>query len=98
MLLPEEVRGTGVTVTVLCPGPVATGLQERAELHRSDLLKGGVRVMDARTVARAAVAGVERGAVRVIPGATNKATAVLPRLVPRAVVPSMVKRLQDHSD
>jgi short-subunit dehydrogenase len=96
--LAEEVRGSGVTVTVLCPGPVATGFQERAELHRSDLLKGATRVMDAQTVAQAAVAGVERGAVRVIPGATNKASAVLPRLVPRAVVPRLVKRLQDHSD
>ncbi len=96
--LAEEVRGTGVTVTVLCPGPVATGFQERAELHRSELLKGGARIMDAQTVARAAVAGVERGAVRVVPGATNKVTAVLPRLVPRAVVPRLVRGLQEHSD
>jgi uncharacterized protein len=95
--LAEELRGTGVGVTVLCPGPVATEFQERAELDRSDLLKGA-RLMDAGTVARAAVAGIERGAVRVVPGAANKATAVLPRLVPRAMVPRLVRRFQDYSD
>src|SRR5579884_3955262 len=33
--LAEEVRGTGVTVSVLCPGATATGFQERANVHQT---------------------------------------------------------------
>ena len=36
----EELRGTGVTVTVLCPGPTATGFQSRAEMADSKLVAG----------------------------------------------------------
>jgi uncharacterized protein len=31
LALTEELKGTGVTVTALCPGPTATGFQARAE-------------------------------------------------------------------
>jgi uncharacterized protein len=96
--LAEEVRGSGVRVSVLCPGPVATGFQDAAALHRSQLLEGGTPVMDAATVATAAVRGVERGAVRIVPGALNKVTTVLPRLVPRSLVPRIMKRVQAPVD
>ena len=36
----EEVRGSGVTVTALCPGPMATGFQERASMEDSKLVVG----------------------------------------------------------
>ncbi|HKJ10918.1 MAG TPA: SDR family oxidoreductase [Ornithinimicrobium sp.] len=93
--LAEEVRGTGVRVTALCPGPVATEFQERAELHRSQLLANSSGAMlDPTTVARAAVRGVEKGAVRVLPGAMSKATAILPRLLPRSALTRVVARAQ----
>jgi len=38
--LAEEVRGSGVTVTALAPGPTATGFQARAEMHDARLVKG----------------------------------------------------------
>jgi uncharacterized protein len=38
--LAEELRGTGVTVTALCPGPTASGFQDRADMHDSALVKG----------------------------------------------------------
>ncbi|HUL85337.1 MAG TPA: SDR family oxidoreductase, partial [Actinomycetota bacterium] len=40
LALTEEVRGSGVTVTALCPGPVATGFQERASMEDSKLVAG----------------------------------------------------------
>jgi short-subunit dehydrogenase len=54
----NELEGTGVTVTVLCPGPVATEFQEVADL-------GGVRgfdfAADARSVAECGYRAMERG-------------------------------------
>jgi short-subunit dehydrogenase len=38
--LAEEVRGTGVTVTALCPGPTATGFQAAADMEMSALVEG----------------------------------------------------------
>ncbi len=36
----REVKGSGVTVTALCPGPTATGFQARAEMEDSKLVAG----------------------------------------------------------
>jgi len=35
---PDELRGTGVTVTALCPGPYASTFQQRAAMEKSKLL------------------------------------------------------------
>jgi short-subunit dehydrogenase len=40
LALTEEVRGTGVSVTALCPGTVATGFQARASMQDSKLIEG----------------------------------------------------------
>src|SRR5881398_2071290 len=45
----EELRGTGVTVTALCPGATATGFFDRADMTSTKLFKSGA--MDSKTVA-----------------------------------------------
>src|SRR2546427_13017268 len=50
--LAEELSGTGVTVTTLCPGPLPTGFQTRAGVDLTRLV-GTPLVRDAATVARA---------------------------------------------
>ena len=52
----NEVAGTGVSVTALCPGPTETGFSSQAGADQSRLFKGPT--MDARTVAEAGYAAV----------------------------------------
>jgi short-subunit dehydrogenase len=56
--LANELDGTGVTVTVLCPGPVKTGFQEAADL---DGVRGFEFAADARSVAECGYRAMERG-------------------------------------
>jgi len=89
----NETRGSGVTVTALCPGPTATGFEARAELGGARLFKRGVQ--DADTVARRAYAGLMRGERLVIPGLRNKMLVQVLRVSPRSSVIEIVRRMQE---
>lgn len=54
--LANELEGSGVTVTVLCPGPTESGFQKRARMEGVKLFDAVV--MDARTVAEVAYRGL----------------------------------------
>lgn len=79
-----ELKGTGVTVTTLCPGPTRTRFQEQAEMETTRLFHSPL-VMDAPEVARAGYRAMQRGKRVVVAGAFNKVLAAGTRLVPRAV-------------
>jgi short-subunit dehydrogenase len=90
----NELRGTGVTVTVLCPGPTRTGFQKRGAMEDSRLVQG--RIGDATSVARAGYRGMMAGKTVVIPGFGNKLIPWVVRVSPRSVVPSVVRRMQER--
>lgn len=94
--LHNEVQGAGVTVTALCPGPTRTGFQARAQMEQSRLVQGR-QIMDVGTVARAGFLGLMRGQPLVIPGWINRVQTLLPRLLPRTLVPGIVRRAQERS-
>jgi short-subunit dehydrogenase len=82
-----ELKGTGVTITTLCPGPTATEFSrvanaEGTALFRSRLLP----VMTPEQVARAGYRGLKAGRRVVIPGVLNKVNAISGRLSPRFLV------------
>ena len=91
--LSEELRGTGVSVTALCPGPTRTGFQERAAMQRSRLLQV-TPLQDAASVARAGYVGLLRGQAVVLPDVMARLQALAPRFVPRSWMPSLVRRVQ----
>jgi len=93
--LAEEVRGTGVTVTALCPGATRTAFAGAAGMEDSALFRRGV-VMDARTVARAGVEGMLAGRTLVVPGLANKALLASIRVTPRSLVRRITRRMQDQ--
>lgn len=82
--LAGELHGTGVTATVLCPGPVATGFGEAAGFSKADADDALPRIMwrSAEAVALAGVDGLDRGKLVVIPGAPNKVGRVFARFAP----------------
>lgn len=85
----EELRGSGVSVTALCPGPTASGFQDKAAMHDSALVKGK-RLPSAKEVADYAVEAMHRRQGVAIHGAMNWLMAQSIRLTPRAVVTRMV--------
>ena len=89
--LAEETRGTGVTVTALCPGPTRTGFFANARMRESALARSAV--MDAGEVARAGYEGMLRGRRLVVPGLGNQALGTLVRFAPRGLVSRAVARL-----
>jgi len=93
--LADELRQTGVTVTALCPGPTATGFEQRATLGESWLFSGG-GALDARMVAEVGYRGLMQGRRIVIPGLWHKLLVLGERLVPRRVVVRIVRGLQER--
>ena len=89
--LSSELRGSGVTVTALCPGPVNTEFQKRAGVEKSRLFSSGA--MDAGTVAAAGYRGIMRGRRIVIPGASNMLAAKSVRFFPRRLATWMARRV-----
>jgi len=90
--LAEELRGTGVTVTCLCPGPTRTGFQARAGAQNAGSFKGAA--MESEPVARAGIEGALSGRRRVVPGVINKLSTWAPRFLPRDVLTALVGRIQ----
>lgn len=93
--LAEEVRGSGVSVTCLCPGATDTGFQGRAGIERSPLIRLGMA--DAAKVAKAGFEGLMRGKPVVVPGFTNKLVAFSPKISPRRLILAVSSRLNKTS-
>jgi short-subunit dehydrogenase len=89
--LSEETAGSGVTVTALCPGPMATGFQERAGIAGTRLLQSRL-VMPAAVVAATGYRGALEGKRVVIPGLANRLRVEGLRFLPRSVAAAMAGR------
>lgn len=92
--LANELQGTGVTLTTLCPGPTRSGFQAAAGLEGTRLFSVGP-VPSAREVAEYAWQAMMKGRRIAVHGWKNRILVVLVRLLPRRIVLSVVRRLQE---
>jgi len=92
--LAGELRGSGVTATTLCPGPVDTGFGEAAGFSKGDAEDALPAVMwvPAAQVAKAAVDGMAKGRLVVIPGLANRVGAAVSQVAPRSVLLPILAR------
>ena len=81
MAVSEECRGTGVTVTAVCPGPTQTEFFVRAGINDAPLMSG--QMMSAASVAQIGYKAMLSGRPLVVTGWTNKLLAQATRFAPR---------------
>ncbi len=91
--LADELRGTGVTGTCLCPGATATEFHKRANATNQRILQWGV--MDARTVAEDGYRALVTGKPVAISGFRNWMVAQSVRFSPRRLVTVMARKSQE---
>jgi uncharacterized protein len=82
----HELRGTGVTVTTLCPGPTTSEFAEVANMQGVALFEGPVPVMTAAEVARQGYAALKAGRPEIITGLINQILAVSTRFTPTTIL------------
>lgn len=89
----QELRGKGVTSTVLAPGYVETEFAERADLHGTDLVKGGGKT--AASVAKHGYDAMMAGKLVTVnePMLGFLVNWIIP-LLPRRMVLKMIAKMQ----
>ncbi len=91
----EELKGTGVTVTALCPGATRTDFVTKAGMEDVNLFRG--QISDARTVAEVGYRALMKGRRITIPGAGNKTMIFSIRLLPRSLVTRISKNMMSRA-
>lgn len=93
-----ELRGTGVTVTTLCPGPTATNFADAAHNDRTVLFQSSlVKKMSSAEVARIGYRALKAGRRVAIAGASNRLAAVGAKLSPHTLVLPLANYLNSDS-
>lgn len=92
----NELKGTGVTVTVLCPGPTKTSFQGVVSEGCNDN-KIGFNMACPKAVASYGYKAMHNGRVVAIPGLFNKFLSILPRMLTRNRTTKIVRKIQDKN-
>ena len=85
-----ELRGSGVHVTLLAPGPVRTELPDPADASLVEKLVPDFLWISTEHTARVSLDALARNKMRVVPGLTSKAMSVASQYAPRAIVAPIV--------
>ena len=91
--LAEELRGTGVKVTIVCPGPTKTNFQKVANISDNKLF--GKNVPTGKEIAEFGYDAMVEGKEIAIYGFQNKVLAQASRFLPRKTITRMVRKMQE---
>ncbi len=95
--LTNEVKGTGVSVTVLCPGLTPTGFQAGVGVGKPEMTANKWISSSADFVGRKAITDLKKGKTISIPGRINYLLANAHRFLPRNTVTAMVRKVQEKN-
>lgn len=79
----EEVKGKGINVSCLCPGPVRTSFQAKSGIKKSE--KAKKYIMAPENVAKIGYEGFKKHKAIIIPGFKNKILVLGNKLIPRSI-------------
>lgn len=92
--LAEELEGTGVTVTALCPGPTASEFQQEAKMDTAKYFSKG-RIPTAREVAEQGYRAMLRGKRVAVGTVSYRLLLFFSRFLPRRLIVKVVRSLQE---
>ncbi len=94
----NELKGTGVTVTALCPGQTKTCFQEVVS-NGTNTSENKIKfnVACPKQVAEYGYEAMQKGKVVAIPGNFNKFLSKLPRFVSRQTATAVIRRIQEKN-
>ena len=92
--LSNELKGTGVTATCLCPGPTTTEFHKRAAMDASKIMRAPF--MDAKAVAEIGYRAMLKGKPVVIAGKMNWLAAQSTRFAPRSWAAAVARKIQEQ--
>jgi uncharacterized protein len=93
--LSNEVKGTGVTATVLCPGQTKTNFQKTVASYSDTKLPTNQNLTDSTWVANYGYKAMKSGKSVAIPGMLNKFLVQLHRIMPRGISLSLIRSVQE---
>jgi short-subunit dehydrogenase/predicted transcriptional regulator len=90
--LSSDLKGTGVTATALCPGPVKSEFTDQHAGFESAESTPDFLWMSSEDCAKAAVNGLERGKRVVVPGVGNRVSTLAGQHAPRSLLLAAARR------
>lgn len=94
----NELKGTGVTVTCLCPGQTKTCFQEVVSNgSKASENKIKFNIACPKEVAEYGYEAMQKGKVVAVPGNFNKILSKLPRFVPRRTATAIIRKIQEKN-
>jgi short-subunit dehydrogenase len=94
-ILREELRGTNVQVSSVCPGGTYTEFFEHSGQKITE--KGRSAMMSAEEVVRIALVGMRAGRSVIVPGVLNQIACFLPRFMPRGFALKVARIAMERS-
>ena len=91
----NELEGTGITVTALCPGPTKSGFQKAANMEKSGLVKEK-NMPDSKKVAMYGYKAMMKGKRVAVQGLVNKEIAFFSRRVPKGMVLKAARKVNEE--